>query len=410
MRVLIVSQYFPPEVGAPQVRLAGMARALRRAGIDVEVVTALPNYPTGSIFPGYRRKMLVSEVFDDDIPVHRVWLAAAQGSGFRRLLSFATFAALVPLALRRAQRPDVVFVNSSPLTFAPPALRAARRWGATPVLGISDLWPDGLVEIGSIKPGRILDLLLKLEAKMYREFAMMTPVTEGISDVLRRDKNVPESKLAFLPNGVDTGIFHPENAPAHLAGVTDHIGPIFLFGGTMGYFQGLDVIIDAMELLRDRPDIRFAFVGSGNERERIEAEVERRGLGDAIIFRDSVAPSVFAGVLPQACAGIVTLRDIEINRGARPGKTFPIMASGRPVIFSGEGEMAEMIAAADAGLVEQPGDPTALAEAMRHLADDEELANQLGRNGRSLTEDQFGWDALVASWLTRIRELPGLSG
>lgn len=409
MRVLIVSHYFAPEIGAPQVRLAGMATALRRHGVEVEVVTALPNYPTGSIFPEYRRKLLHSETWAHDIRVHRVWLAAAQGSGLRRLLSFASFAALLPLAMRRVERPDVVFVNSSPLTFAPVALRAARRWKSTPVLGISDLWPDGLVEIGSLKPGRVLSLFLRLEAKMYREFSIITPVTDGIRATLLQKKNVPASKLAFLPNGVDTELFHPDREVCRLEGVTDHPGSVFVFGGTMGYFQGLDVVIDAMEQLRDRGDIRFAFVGDGNERARLEQEVVRRNLTETVIFRDGLAAAEYAGVLPTIRAGIVTLRDIEINSGARPGKTFPIMAAGRPVIFSGQGEMAEIVSKAGAGIVVAPGDGAALADAMRRLADNETFATELGARGRDLTVERFGWDALVTSWLTTIRQLPELS-
>lgn len=409
MRVLIVSQYFAPEIGAPQVRLAGMATALRRRGVEVEVVTALPNYPTGSIFPDYRRKLLHSEAWAHGIKVHRVWLASAQGSGVRRFLSFASFAALLPLALRRAERPDVVFVNSSPLTFAPVALRAARRWTAVPVLGISDLWPDGLVEIGSLRPGRVLNMLLRLEAKMYRDFSLITPVTDGIRNTLLSQKHVSAPKLAFLPNGVDTELFHPDQEMAPLEGVTDHAGPVFVFGGTMGYFQGLDVIIDAMEHLRDRCDIRFAFVGAGNERARLEEEVARRDLTESVIFRDGLPASKYAGVLPMVRAGVVTLRDIEINCGARPGKTFPIMAAGRPVIYSGDGEMAEMVRKAKAGIVVPPGDGLALAEAICKLADDEILATELGKNGRDLTVEQFGWDALVDSWLAEIRRLPELS-
>ncbi|NNF54365.1 MAG: glycosyltransferase family 4 protein [Acidimicrobiales bacterium] len=386
-----------------------MATALRRQGVEVEVVTALPNYPTGSIFPDYRRKLLHSETWAHDIKVHRVWLAAAQGSGFRRLLSFASFAALLPLALQRVERPDVVFVNSSPLTFAPVALRAARRWKATPVLGISDLWPDGLVEIGSLKPGRVLSILLRLEAKMYREFSMITPVTDGIKTTLLSRKGVPESKLAFLPNGVDTELFHPDQEAVELEGVTDHAGAVFAFGGTMGYFQGLDVVIDAMDQLRDRHDIRFAFIGDGNERVRLEEEVVRRNLTESVIFRDGLPAAKFAGVLPAVRAGVVTLRDMEINRGARPGKTFPIMAAGRPVIFSGDGEMAEMVSDAKAGMVVAPADGSALADAIRTLADDETLADELGKNGRDLTVNRFGWDALVDSWLTTIKRLPELS-
>lgn len=404
MRILVVTQYFPPEVGAPQVRLAGMTSALRKLGVEVEVVAALPNYPKGEIFDDYRRKLVHTETWGHDIPVHRVWLAAAQGSGARRLLSFATFAAMLPLALRRATKPDVVFVNSSPLTFAPVALWAAKRWGAVPVLGVSDLWPDGLVEIGALKPGRVLDLMHRLERKMYADFALMTPVTNGIWDTLEKEKHVPASKLAFLPNGVDTALFRQDQSRVSLPGVTDFDGSVFAFPGTMGYFQGLDIVLSAMETLRDREDIRFAFIGDGNERSRLEGEVSDRGLTN-VIFRDAVPPEEFAGILPQITAGVVCLRDIQINEGARPGKTFPMMASKVPVVFSGSGEMAKMVADAKCGIVVPPGDADALAMAFRQLADDPGLARQLGENGANLVHSEFSWEPLVRSWLDRVEEV-----
>jgi glycosyltransferase involved in cell wall biosynthesis len=404
MRILIVTDYFEPEVGAPPVRWAAVSRVLRQRGHDVEVVTSLPNYPTGRVFEPYRRRLVMTEL-RNGMRVHRSWLLPAQGQGARRVLGYLTSAMFMPLALRRARPPDLMIVESPPLTTAVPALWFGRRWRCPVVLVVADLWPDSLVDLGVVKPGRLLGLLERVERAIYSRVQGVAAVTEGIKARLEGAKRVPRGRISFLPNGVDVEQFHPDREQAPIPGLVLDGRPLFVYPGALGLFHDLDVVVEAMSRLRDRrPDIQFAFVGDGSDRRRVERlSTERRV--DTITFLDPVQPDAIARLLPAVTAGVVTLADSPVTRGARPSKMFPIMGSGRPVLFCGAGEAADLVRAAGCGIVVQPGDAEGLASAMVELADNPALRQELGANGRRYAESRLSWPALVDNWIDQVAPL-----
>jgi len=141
MRFLVLTQYFHPETGAPQVRLAAMIRELLRLGHTVEVVTALPNYPNGKIFSDYQGRFYRVENWEG-VRLHRVWMYAATGAGFKRLLNYFSFMITALWGLRRAKKPDYLFVESPPLFLGITGYIAAKIWRVPFILNIADLWPD----------------------------------------------------------------------------------------------------------------------------------------------------------------------------------------------------------------------------------------------------------------------------
>lgn len=178
-RFLILTQYYPPEVGASQVRLSAVARELQVLGHDVEVVTAMPNYPTGRIQDRYGRRLRSREVIDG-VSVTRVWLYASMGRGLRRLVSYRSFSAAAMFGLVGRRRPDYVFVESPPLFLVIPAVLFARLWRAQLVVNVSDLWPDAAVDLGAISEGRALRLARRLELWCYARATVINTVTDGI--------------------------------------------------------------------------------------------------------------------------------------------------------------------------------------------------------------------------------------
>jgi colanic acid biosynthesis glycosyl transferase WcaI len=405
MRFLVLSQYFSPEIGATQTRLSAMTHELRQAGHDVRVVTSLPNYPTGRIFPGYRGRVALKERIEG-VEVHRTWVVPAMGSGAGRMLNYGSFALTSLLGLIGAQRPDVVFVESPPLSVAVPGAWAAGVWKTCLVVNVADLWPDSIHELGILREGAILSAARRLESWTYRKADFVTAVTQGIRDSLLTEKGVPPGKVLFLPNGVDTNLFHVQTRdPEALkgAGVPLKQGDrVVMYAGTLGVAQGLEVALDAMRrLASSAPHVRLVFVGDGSERLHLQAKARARGLTNTF-FVAAQPPEQLARLWAGADIGFASLLDRPIFAGARPSKLFPMMASGKPVVYAGSGEAPRIIREADAGIVVPPEDSAELAQALALLASDEDLAGRLGTNGRRYVEQNLTWHTLVGDWLDQL--------
>ena len=403
MRFLILTQYYPPEIGAAQARLSAFAVELQRAGHGVEVVTALPNYPTGSLRPEDRRRLSRREVIDG-VPVRRTWLFPATGAGAKRLASYLSFTAAGLIGAVRARRPDVVFVESPPLFLGVSGWLLARRFGAAFVLNISDLWPDSVKAYGVLTDGPVLRSAERLERWLYRRADAVTAVTEGIRDRLIGQKSLPARKVLFLPNGVDLEVFRPLPNDASLRashGLPD--GPLVLYTGNHGYAHALETVVAAA---CEVPQVTVALVGDGSEKERIRRLAMDLG-ADNVRFLPPVPQAEVAGLYGLALAGLATVRDSAVMAEVRPAKALAVMGCGKPVIYSGAGEGAALVAAADAGIVVPPEDPAALAAAIRRLVADPAEAARLGANGRRYVESHLAWPALTAAWLAELRAVLG---
>jgi colanic acid biosynthesis glycosyl transferase WcaI len=395
MRFLILTQYFPPEVGAAQVRLFSIAKDLRRRGHEVTVVTALPNYPTGIIPAQYRNRWRVEEEIEG-IPVTRMWLYPATGRNIgKRLLSYWSFTISAVFGCLSGPRPDVLLVESPPLFLGLSGLLGARLRGARAILNVSDLWPASARELGIITNPTLLWLSSRLEGFLYSAYDWVSAVTPGIRDAVLAVN--PDAHLLFLPNGVDTDFFHR----VAIDSVEQGFEPgksVFVYAGTHGYVSAIDVILEAAGLLRDEPTISFVLVGDGSDKPRLEAMAREKQLGN-VRFLPSRPVGEMPALFSASRASLVPLRSGEFFRRTLPAKMFPSLACATPVIHCGDGDAAALIKETGCGLVVKPDSPTELAEAVRTLAGDPGLARSLGDRGRQLVEERFGWRSSLDSWL-----------
>ncbi|HEY7201962.1 MAG TPA: glycosyltransferase family 4 protein [Candidatus Dormibacteraeota bacterium] len=397
MRFLLLTQYFPPEVGAPQVRLLALANQLRAHGHRVTVVTAMPNYPAGVVQAEYRGRRLVREEVDG-IPVVRTWIHAATGRGIaRRMAGYLSFCATSIVGCLLAEPPDYVLVESPPLFLGGTAWLVGLLRRAPFVMIVSDLWPASARDLGIITNRHALRVATWLEHFLYRRSARVAGVTRGICDAVAETAGT--EKVMFLPNGVDTSAFQPAESEA--AGMLRPGEVGFLYAGTHGYAQGLELLLDAAELLRSRPEIVFLLVGDGPEKPRLVRLAGDRGLAN-VRFANPRPPQTMPAVFSEARASIVPLLDRPLFRGARPSKIFPSLACGTPVIYSGVGEAAELIEGSGAGLVVPPERPAELAAAVRRLTDDPATAAGMGAAGRRLVERDYSWSAIAERWLAEL--------
>lgn len=401
MRFLILTQYFPPEIGAPQTRLAAVAKELVRLGHEVEVVTAMPNHLVGRIYDGYGGKIYVREEWHG-IPVHRTWVYAAMGTGARRMLNYLSFCASSLFGLARARRPDVVFVESPPLFLSIPGWFKAALSRAKLVFNVADLWPDAIADLGVMQDGAVLRFAKQLELWAYRRASYVNAVTEGIAERLR-GKAVAEEKILFLPNGVDTAMLRPIPPDHALAARLGLAGKtVFLYAGTHGIVHGLEHVIDAAALVDDE-NIAILFLGAGTRKPALIERARTLGVRN-VVFHDPVAIERMPAFYSIACASIVTVIRSHHSQGARPSKMFSSLACGVPILYSGEGEGAEIVRRGGAGIIVEPESAQALARGMRQLAADREGRDRLGEAARRVAETQFGWNHIVESWLAHLQE------
>jgi len=418
-RVLLVTHYFPPEVGAPQARLSETARAWAASGLDVTVLTGMPNHPTGVVPPAYRGAARRME-WVDGYRVVRTWLYATPNEGVaRKTLGHLSFMVSGVLLGTGAVGPADVVVVSSPTFFSlGSAWLLARQRRARLVVEVRDLWPAIFVQLGVITNRRIIAALERCELAAYRSADAVVTVTEGFRDDIVR-RGIPARKVHVIPNGVDLDRFRPaesetkpnavtpaarETTPARLgAGPAD---TLVVYVGAHGISQGLTVIAHAAALLVDDP-VRFAFVGDGADKNRLAEQVARLGLRNT-----TLAPTVprdeVAGVLAAADICVVPLRAVPLFDTFIPSKMFEMLAAGRPVVGAVRGEAARILTAAGAVVV-PPEDPAALAAAIRALAADPAGRAAMARAGRAYVAAHFDRARLADHYRSLLLEVLGTS-
>jgi colanic acid biosynthesis glycosyl transferase WcaI len=401
MRFLVLSQYFPPEVGATQVRLSSMCRELVRAGHQVDVVTAMPHHPVGEIFPRYRGRFSCLE-FQDGVRVRRTWLYAAAGSGWRRILSYFSFMVTSLYSITRVRAPDYIFVDSPPLFLGVTGWMASVYWKCPFIFNVADLWPDSVLDLGVMKEGAFIKAAFWLEGWIYRRAQFVNAVTRGIYDVLLNRKNVPAAKILFLPNGVDTNIVQPLPSDESLKKQLGLTGKrIAIYAGNHGYAAGAEQILQAAKLLESHPELHFLFVGDGPDKTRLQNLAAELQLQNTT-FLDSIPLESMSSYLSIADIALITLRKAGVTRGARPAKTFVMMAAAKPIVLAAEGEAEELIASSGAGVIVPPDEPEQFAAAILAMHEDAEGAREMGLRGLAYVREKFEWSKLVGNWLRQL--------
>ncbi len=367
MRILFLSDNFPPEVNAPATRLIEHARQWIADGHEVTVVTCAPNFPDGKLFDGYRNRLRQVETIDG-IRVVRVKTYITANEGFvKRTLDYMSFMVAGFFAGLFERRPDVV-VATSPQFFCAIggwALSVA-KWRPF-VFELRDLWPASITAVGAMKKSLLILILEWIEMFLYRRAKAIVSVTHSFRDELI-ERGIPGDKIHVVVNGVDLARYGPRERDADLAREFDLEGKFTVgYMGTHGMAHALDKVLAGAELLRERDDIAFFFAGSGAERARVESIVAERNLTNVRLIPRQPKERM-PGLWSLCDLTIVPLRDTPLFATVIPSKIFEAMGMGVPILMSlPTGEATRIVEQTVSGVCIPPEDPQALADTVTEL-------------------------------------------
>jgi len=377
VRILFLTENFPPETNAAAARVFERACYWAKWGHKVDVLTCAPNFPQGKIYPGYRNKWHQTEIMAG-IRVVRVKTYVAANEGFlRRTLDFLSFMAMAFLAGLFEKRPDVV-IATSPQFFAAVggwALGITRRRPF--IFELGDLWPASIVAVGVMRKGIVIRLLEKLELFLYRQSAAVVALTDSFKrDLVRR--GIDDKKIGVVINGVDLPRYAPRARDEALEAEWGLRGK-FVVGylGTLGMAHGLANVLDAAERLRNHPNIQFLLVGPGAERADLIVDATKRGLHN-VTFAPAQPKSAMPSVWSVCDVALIHLKNSPVFAEVIPSKIFEAMAMGLPLLVAAPiGEATRIVEADGAGICVPAADPEALADGVLRLNNDPALRQSL---------------------------------
>jgi glycosyltransferase involved in cell wall biosynthesis len=400
MRILYISQYFPPEMGAPAARVHELSREWVRLGHDVTVLTAFAHHPTGVKAPR-DCGVLTRRESVDGIRLIRTYVYAAANKGrFKRMASYASFMLSASTIGRlRVPRPDVVVATSPQLLCAAAGWFLARTLRRPFVFEVRDLWPESILAVEAFKDSTLIRAMKGLARFLYQHCDRIVTVGEGYRRGIRDRYGIAEHKMDVVRNGIDTSLFVPscrDNEVRKQYGWGDRF--VIMYVGTHGMAHGLHQVLEAADALRDEPDKVFVFVGEGAEKDNLKRRAAHWRLPN-VHFIDQQLKNRIPLFYAACDLGLVTLRDAPLFQEVLPSKIFEYLGMERAILLNVAGEARQVVEAARGGVHVPSGDVPALIRAIRELAGRRAELDEMGRRGRQFVLEQFDRRILATRYL-----------
>lgn len=401
--VLILTQYYPPETGAPQNRLSSLGKHLQLLGMEVAVLTAMPNYPAMKIQEGYKRKWYVCEE-KDNIVIHRSWIFVRKSNSIiLRLLNYFSFVfSAMITGLFKVKKYDIVICESPPLFLGITALVIKLFRRSKLVFNVSDLWPESAEKLGLVKNKLFLKAAYLLEAFIYKHAALVSGQTQGIMKSI--NDRFPDVKTFWLPNGTDANQYNTNNIAHNWRSINGYDADDFivLYAGILGHAQALEVILNAAVLLKEENKIKFVLVGDGPQKEYLYRLKESLQLTNVSFFPNQPQQQM-PQIIYAADTAIVPLKNIPLFKGAIPSKIFESLALGKPILLGVDGEARYLfIDEGKCGLYFTPENEQELAANIVKLKNDKILCKELGNNGIVYVNDKFDRKKIAAAFYNQL--------
>lgn len=352
MRLLFLTDNFPPEVNAPATRTYEHCKEWVKSGIDVTVITCAPNFPEGKVFGGYKNKLYQKELIDG-IKVIRVWtyISANKGS-FKRIIDYLSF--MITAFLAGLFIKTDLIIATSPQFFTAIAGRWLSFWKRKPwIMEVRDIWPESIKAVGAMSEGRIIRFFEYLERKMYKSAHKIVVVTDSFKEQLIHKHRISKSKIAIIKNGINLDLFSPQPKNSKLLKRLS-LEDKFVIGyiGTHGMAHALDFIFECIRKIQNER-IHFLFVGGGAMKDSLLQYKEAHQL-DQITMLGIVPKSEIKDYISILDVALVNLKRSDTFLSVIPSKIFETAGMHRPVLLGVQGEAEKMVKEYSIGLTFEP--------------------------------------------------------
>ena len=414
MKILYISQYFPPEMGAPAARVSELAQRWAQSGHDVTVLTGFPNHPNGIIRPEYRknfRRMIFRERVHD-VNVVRSWLLPLPNRRpIERMLNYGSFMASAAITGSFLGSTDAVIASSPQLLVGLAGWWISRLKHVPFIFEVRDLWPESLLAVGVGNAKSALHRsLTRIAAFLYQKADHIVVVTPAFRDFLVDRWQVPVEKISVVPNGVETRMFSPQFPDHNLRKSFGGDGKfVASFIGTMGLAHGLNTLLAAAERFQKaEPDVLFMLVGEGADRQRITAIAQAKRLSNIRFVPQQLREKV-PDYIAASDVCLVLLKKSEVFETVIPTKMLEFMSCAKPVILGVGGQAREIIERGRAGICIEPENADQLCDAILKLRKQDWLRESLGRNGREYIIRNLSRERTADEYLQVLNEvIPGV--
>lgn len=403
MKVLFLTQYFPPETGAPQNRLHSLANYLSDFGAEVSVLTAMPNYPKTEVYEGYQGKTYLKEQ-DGKLTIHRSWIYVSKSKGVvPRLLNYFSFVfTALWVGLVKIKKHDVIICESPPLFLGITAMLLKLFKGSKLIFNVSDLWPESAEKLNIINNKFLLGISYKLESIIYKKSNLVSGQTQGIiSNINQRFPNIPTH---LIRNGIDTKQFNVRGN-GKLFRAKHQISEdafVVAYAGIIGHAQGLEIITEAAKQLLQETNIVFMMVGDGPVKNELLEIAEKFNLSN-IKFINSVPRKEMPDVIDACDCYVTPLRKNDLFLGAIPSKIFEPLYFSKPVLLGVDGEAKQLfVDEGNCALHFEPENADALVESVKKLYEDKDMYYHLSKNGKNYVLKKFDRSKLAATFYQKL--------
>ncbi len=386
MKILVISQYYPPEPGATSNRLEAFVQAMVSRGHEVTVICEFPNHPTGRLSPGDRWRLFKVENKGTHKIIRTFVLTFTRKNNIKRMFFYLSFACSSFIAGLFLRRRDIVFASSPPIFHVYTAMLTAMIKRSRFVLDVRDIWPDTAYQFKAVSSNRLLKWGGHIERQLYRKAYLIFTVSRGLKEKVEKRGGYEKVKVIYNGSNTDmlqwTGDIEAVRSSMRCSGKL-----IICYAGLIGLGQDLTRLLPDIAGLRSR-EIHFVFIGDGPDKEPFRQEAMRLKIKNISIMdllpRKDVIPYTHAADIMM-----VVLRESDFFKSAIPSKFFDCLAAGKPVVTNVNGELRELLEVSNSGVYFTLNENGSFARAIQSLAGNQQLRKMMGENGRKLVADNF---------------------